>query len=139
MVGYKKYFIEEYGSDGEKIYSSIRNQMDSIMQICYKSIENIINAEKNAVSFQLLGFDFIVDDKFKVFLLEINTNPGMTYNPIEQPFKEFLFPRLIEELFQLTIDQYYFDYRKLLPTDSIWISGISDITIINSPRITRRR
>jgi D-alanine-D-alanine ligase-like ATP-grasp enzyme len=29
-------------------------------------------------SFEFVGFDFMVDDNLKVWLLEINSSPGMT-------------------------------------------------------------
>lgn len=55
----------------------------------------------------MYGYDFMLDDNYKVYLIEINTNPSIYYKPEEQPFKEKMFPRMLDEFFQLTIDQYY--------------------------------
>ena len=38
---------------------------------CYKSLD----PEKRHHSFEILGYDFMLDDNFKVYLIEANTNP----------------------------------------------------------------
>lgn len=132
MVEYRKYFMEVYGDEnGSHIYSLIREQMDYTMKIVYMSVQSTINSEHLPNCFQLLGFDFLITEDFNVILLEVNTSPSLHYNPTDLPFKEKLFPRMIEELFELTIDEYF----PPPPTEKVntklekWIFGIFKINI----------
>jgi hypothetical protein len=51
--------------------------------------------------FEIFGYDFILDENFKPYLLEINTNPGLE---ISSPLINQLLPRMIDDAFKLTID-----------------------------------
>ena len=48
--------------------------------------------------FDLLGFDFLIDDSHKVWLMEVHQNPDMRYL---SPFTHAAKPRLIADLFTL--------------------------------------
>ena len=60
---------------------------------------NIFN-RKNC--FEIFGYDFIIDEDFNPYLLEINTNPGLE---ISSPLIKMLLPRMIDDAFKLTIDK----------------------------------
>ena len=60
---------------------------------------NFMNA-KNC--FEIFGYDFILDENYKPYLLEINTNPGLE---ISSPLISQLLPRMIDDAFKLTIDE----------------------------------
>ena len=51
--------------------------------------------------FEIYGYDFMIDDNYNPFLIEINTNPGFE---ISSPLIDMLLPRLIDDAFKLTID-----------------------------------
>ena len=51
--------------------------------------------------FEIFGYDFILDENYKPYLLEINTNPGLE---ISSPLINQLLPRMIDDAFKLTID-----------------------------------
>jgi D-alanine-D-alanine ligase-like ATP-grasp enzyme len=34
-----------------------------------------LNPNKREICFELMGFDFLIDDDFRVWLIEVNTNP----------------------------------------------------------------
>ena len=55
--------------------------MTDCVRACYK----IIDPHKRQHSFEILGYDFMLDDNFKVYLIEANTNPCLeTTCPILQ-------------------------------------------------------
>ena len=39
------------------------------------SIKDNLNPTKRKNSFELLGYDFLIDEDFRVWLLEVNNNP----------------------------------------------------------------
>ena len=45
--------------------------MGDTIRACYKSLD----PENRHHSFEILGYDFMLDDDFKVYLIEANTNP----------------------------------------------------------------
>ena len=45
------------------------------MKISLKSAIHKINKYKRKNCFEIFGYDFIIDENFKVWLIEINTNP----------------------------------------------------------------
>ena len=52
--------------------------------------------------FEIFGYDFILDENYKPYLLEINTNPGLEFS---SPLIKKLLPRMIDDAFKLTIDE----------------------------------
>ena len=52
--------------------------------------------------FEIFGYDFILDENYNPYLLEINTNPGLEFS---SPLIKKLLPRMIDDAFKLTIDE----------------------------------
>ena len=55
----------------KKILESMRN----MAYYSIKSAEEKIKGHKNQFSFEIFGYDFLIDKKGKPWLIEINTNP----------------------------------------------------------------
>ena len=45
--------------------------MKDIMIDCFKAVEKDINPYKRKYCFELLGFDFLIDEDYRVWLLEV--------------------------------------------------------------------
>lgn len=60
-----------------------------------------IDPAKKNFSFELFGLDFIVDNQFKPYLIEINTNPCLE---LSSPVLARLIPRMMENMFRIAID-----------------------------------
>ena len=54
--------------------------------------------------FEIFGYDFILDEDYNPYLLEINSNPGLEFS---SPLIKQLLPRMIDDAFKLTIDEEY--------------------------------
>ena len=52
-------------------------------------------------SFEIFGYDFLIDCEFNPYLIEINTNPGYEES---SPLIKMLVPRMIDDALRLTID-----------------------------------
>lgn len=66
------------------------------------SIKKKLNSENRKYCFELFGFDFLIDQDFTVWLLEVNTNPCIEES--SQVLK-ILLPRMLDDMFKLTIDR----------------------------------
>lgn len=72
-------FVEEkFGKDSEK--KTLRKGIRQIVRWSMESVQNTITPRKNSV--ELFGYDFMVDDQLKVWLLEINSSPAVDYSTV---------------------------------------------------------
>ena len=73
MDRFESYLLEhEFNKD------DIQNMYKQIKDICFYSVKSGLSKLKRKVGYyELLGFDILIDDKLKPYLLEINTNPAL--------------------------------------------------------------
>lgn len=64
----------------------------------------VLGADKPRRWFELLGFDIMIDEFFRSWLIEANTNPSIDFHC---KYADALFARLLEEMAQLTIDRHF--------------------------------
>jgi D-alanine-D-alanine ligase-like ATP-grasp enzyme len=60
-----------------------------------------MNPNKRKHCFELFGFDFLLDEDFRLWLIEINTNPFLG-TPNKDMVK--LVPQMIEDMLKITVD-----------------------------------
>jgi hypothetical protein len=75
-----------------------------IIAISANSCKNKINILNRNNCFEIFGYDFILDQDYEPFLLEVNTNPGLEES---SPLIKMLVPRMIDDAFRLTIDKVF--------------------------------
>lgn len=78
--------------------------MIELIEISLNSIKSKINKKNSDTSFQILGYDFIIDKNFKTYILEVNDNPGLSFS---SPLIEILIPRMLDDAFRLTLDKMF--------------------------------
>jgi len=66
----------------------------------YQSTRKTLNPHKRKNSFELFGFDFLIDEDFRVWLIEVNTNP---YLGVPNNYIRGLLPKMIDDLFDLVL------------------------------------
>ena len=71
--------------------------MTDSIRACYK----IIDPNKRQHSFEILGFDFMLDDNYKVYLIEANTNPCLETNC---SILSRIIPVMLDASFRIAID-----------------------------------
>lgn len=64
--------------------------------LCFKSVEEKLNPNKRKHCFEIFGFDFMIDAKYNLWLLEINTNPCLEES---SPLLKQLIPRMLGNFF----------------------------------------
>ena len=53
---------------------------------------------------KVLGYDFLIDEDFRVWLIEVNTNP---YIGIPNEFIADLLPNMLDDMLRITVDPVY--------------------------------
>lgn len=72
---------------------------DTVLASYYK-----LDPNRKLHSFEVLGYDFMIDSQFQVWLIEVNTNPCLE---LSSPYLASLIPKMLENAFSLTLDQIY--------------------------------
>jgi hypothetical protein len=67
----------------------------------YQSVRKTLNPNKRKTSFEFFGFDFLIDEDFRVWLIEVNTNP---YLGIPNEYIKTLLPTMVDDLFKIVVD-----------------------------------
>lgn len=68
------------------------------------SVKTQLNPNKRKNIFELFGYDFLIDEDFRLWLIEINTNP---YFGVPNSFIANLLPKMTDDLLSLVVDPYF--------------------------------
>ena len=89
---------------GEKIFNKIYSKMKEEIQISMNAIGRKLKGVPKVLSFQIFGYDFIIDKEYNPWILEINDNPGLE---ISSELISHLIPRMIDDALRLTVDKVF--------------------------------
>lgn len=92
-------YTEEKGLPENWVYTAFTKRMHQIMTTCFHSVRQKLH--RRTGTFDLLGFDFLIDDEFKVWLLEVNINPALHTNC---KVLMDLLPGVVDETLKLVIE-----------------------------------
>ena len=75
-----------------------------ILPQCEKSMQSArvtLNKTNRKYCFEIFGYDFMIDNELKPWLIEVNTNPCL-----EEPNKllQMYVPRMLDDAFRITLD-----------------------------------
>ena len=76
-------------------------QIVDIVKSSISSVHKIINDEDKLHSFEVLGYDFMIDSDFKVWLIEINTNPCLE---LSSSYLSKIIPEMLDNSFRIALD-----------------------------------
>ena len=66
------------------------------------AVRKKLDPHRRRHTFELFGYDFILDEEFNVWLIEVNTNPCIEES---SNLLKMLIPRMIEDMLRLTVDR----------------------------------
>lgn len=67
-------------------------RMKELAWMSLDSVRRKLNYEDRRYVFEIFGYDFIIDSDFRVWLIEVNTNPCIEES---SPLLEMLLPRML--------------------------------------------
>eukprot|EP00347_Sterkiella_histriomuscorum_P022577 403337958 len=90
-------------------YANVNFLKDILPQIrhlvtqAFRSVSyNKIDPYRRVNSFEIFGFDFMIDDNFGVYLIEANTNPCIEVNSC--PVLARIIPQMLDNAFRIAVD-----------------------------------
>ena len=108
---------------GKNFKKDIYPKILKIIAISANSCKNKINILNRNNCFEIFGYDFILDENYDPFLLEVNTNPGLEES---SPLIKMLVPRMIDDAFRLTIDKVFERYDNNKDISPFKVEGYQD-------------
>jgi hypothetical protein len=97
-------YLDTLGEKSFNFRELIIPKFKKIIELTTKSSKNLINKKNKNYCFELFGYDFMMDEDKNVYLIEINTNPGLE---ISSKIIEILVPRMIDDTLRLTVDDLF--------------------------------
>jgi hypothetical protein len=85
-------------------------KIKDLITISLQSVKKKINPEERKGCFEIFGYDFVIDEDFDPWIIEINTNPSLEET---NPFLNTILNRMIgnllrfnvlDDAFKLTLD-----------------------------------
>eukprot|EP00347_Sterkiella_histriomuscorum_P015512 403356749 len=121
-------FSDNYGNfeDGNQMsYDAFQQYLDDkgysvnvkkdlvfrMKQLIVRSIfatKHSLDPKQRKSCFELFGYDFIIDEDFNLWLIEVNTNPCIEES--SNILKIYL-PRMIDDMLKLSVDQFYQEFN----------------------------
>ena len=101
---FQKFLNENYSEKKYNIKVDLMNQIKEIVKLTMRSVRDKINRNNRNYQFEIFGYDFMMDKDFNLFLIEINTNPGLEES---SPWIKLIVPRMLDDALRLTIDQLF--------------------------------
>ena len=98
---FQKFLEEEYGHYGLEFHRDFMMRMKDLALDCFLSAKNSMNPCKRRNSFEFFGFDFMIDEDFRIWLIEVNTNP---YIGIHNDKMQDILPKMFDGLFKIVLD-----------------------------------
>ena len=71
-----------------------------------KATASKIDPNRTQNCFEILGYDFMIDENFRVYLIEVNTNPSLTYKTGVSVLAQ-LIPEMLDSSFKIALDPIY--------------------------------
>ena len=101
---FQNFLNETYAEKNYNIKNNLIPQIKEIIKITMRSVKYKINKKRRNYQFEIFGYDFMMDKDFNLFLIEINTNPGLEES---SPWIKIIVPRMLDDALRLTIDQLF--------------------------------
>ena len=67
----------------------------------FNAVRRSIDPNHRKHCFELFGYDFILDEDFNMFLIEVNTNPCIEES---SNILKIYIPRMLEDMLRITVD-----------------------------------
>lgn len=104
LAEFQRYLDDQHRSDGFSVQEHLVPQMRSLMADALKAGGARFNPRNIKQCFEVFGFDFMVDASFRVWLIEVNTNPCL--EPCNTHLARVI-PKMLDEAFMLSLDQVF--------------------------------
>ena len=76
-------------------------QINKMTTDVFRACHGKLDPKRRVNTFEVFGLDFMIDDEFKLYVIEVNTNPCLE---LSSPLLARLIPNMLENAFKITVD-----------------------------------
>lgn len=98
---FQAFLDDKYGEYKLEFNRDFLDRMKDLAIDCFLSAKNSMNPSKRRNSFEFFGFDFMIDEDFRIWLIEVNTNP---YIGLHNDKMTDILPNMFHGLFKIVLD-----------------------------------
>jgi len=123
---FQKFLDKQYPDKKFNIKTDLINKIKEIIKLTMRAAKDKINKNNRQFQFEIFGYDFMLDKDFNLFLIEINTNPGLEES---SPWIKIIVPRMLDDCLRLTIDTSFdprYDFSKNYKPEDNTIKIVSE-------------
>lgn len=74
---------------------NLKEQMKDLVVMTMQAVRKKLNAEERDYCYEIFGYDFIIDEGYKAWLIEVNTNPCLEES---SSLLKMILPRMVGNL-----------------------------------------
>ena len=103
-MSYKDFqrYLDSYHSDKKiNFFGNILPKIVGIVKDVIKAVFLKIDKNKRLHCMEIFGYDFMLDNKLKPWIIEVNTNPCLE---LSSSYLSYLIPTMLENAFRITLD-----------------------------------
>lgn len=101
---FQKYLDETDKKRKIDIKRDFIDRIQDIMIDTFLSARRCMNPNNRQGTFELFGFDFLIDEDYRVWLVEVNSNP---YLGMPNDYMKQLLPKMMNDMCKLVLDPIY--------------------------------
>jgi hypothetical protein len=75
--------------------------MKSLAQDSMRAVSRKVDPNRKAYTFEIYGYDFMIDEDLNPWIIEVNTNPCFE---LSSPYLARLIPRMVEDALKYAVD-----------------------------------
>jgi Tubulin-tyrosine ligase family len=94
------------------------------------AVRKKLDPYRRKFSFEMFGYDFILDEDFNVWLIEVNTNPCIEES---SNLLKMLIPRMIEDMLRITVDRAFPRIKKGAKAGTVKKPSNTTTSVVASP------
>ncbi|TNV86406.1 hypothetical protein FGO68_gene17718 [Halteria grandinella] len=103
-ISFKEY--QQYLNDTNRGIDFLRDifssQIKRIITDTFRATANLVDPNKRCHSFEIFGYDFMLDSNFQVYLIEVNTNPCIETS--QCPILQRVITDMLDSGFRIAVD-----------------------------------
>ena len=100
---FQKYLEGVYGSQVD-FWRDLWPQIKRIVTETFRAAAHQVDPQHRRHTFEVLGYDFMIDEDFRVWLIEVNTNPCLA---LSSPYLARLIPTMLDNALRIALDPYF--------------------------------
>jgi len=104
LVDFQRYLDEHLPKKRYSVQEALIPQMKSLVADTIRAAGAKLNPKEVNNCFEVFGFDFMVDASFRVWLIEVNSNPCLE---LCNSYLSYLIPKMLDEALQVTLDRVF--------------------------------